>query len=176
MNTEYETYLKGCVTKDLKNLIKKYIAHVTIKVTGKKKSTLINDIMTHTELINGNIYLKPTSFELPPSLKKLIDKTPVDDHTVLATVTKESDDEKQLAILEAELHKHIKSANIKENNDINVKWRHAGLLRLKMRRIRSALNNNMKHKQMDDKEVAKRLVTELRNYRNEARSILYLFE
>ncbi len=79
-------HLNSWVTKDFKNLIKKYISHVTIKLRGKTKSTLIHDIMTHTELINSNIYL-------------------------------------------TELHNHIKSANIKENNDINVKWRRTGLLR-----------------------------------------------
>ena len=64
-DSQYEEHLKRCTVTTLKNIIKKYMTHVKILVTGKSKSTLIQHILQHTKLVNGSIYLKPTNFDVP---------------------------------------------------------------------------------------------------------------
>ncbi len=64
-DSHYEEHLKKCNIQTLKQIIKKYMTHVKILVTGKSKGVLIQHILQHTKLIDGRIYLKPINFDVP---------------------------------------------------------------------------------------------------------------
>ena len=51
---EYEKLLHSLTVLELKQIIKRYISHVKITVTGKKKTELIKHIMWHTKLDKDN--------------------------------------------------------------------------------------------------------------------------
>jgi hypothetical protein len=56
----YKDILNKMTVSDLKALIKKYMSHVKITVTGKKKDELIKHILKHTKLDrDNNIVLEP---------------------------------------------------------------------------------------------------------------------
>lgn len=67
---EYKKLLNGLDLKSLKGFIKKYMKHVKILVSKKKKEELIEHIMEHTELRDGKVFLKITDFDLPEKIKQ----------------------------------------------------------------------------------------------------------
>ena len=168
---EYTKYLNKILTKDLKTLIKKYITHVTIRVSGKSKKQLIEDIMNHTELINGKIYLKPISFELPPSLKK--EMTPkIEEEEHVKDHIKITDEENKLHEIEKHLHGIIKKGS--KDKKINDIWQKSGLLRLKLAKLRSGINQQY-WKNKPNQKLINKDIQEMNHLRNEAKQIIYLY-
>ena len=51
---------------ELKEMIKYYMAHLKIKISGKRKAQLISDLLSHTEKDeNGKIIVIPLQIPLP---------------------------------------------------------------------------------------------------------------
>ncbi len=169
---EYSKYLNKILAKDLKTLIKKYITHVTIRVSGKSKKQLIEDIMKHTELINGKIYLKPISFELPPSLKKEM-KPKIEEQEHVKDHIKTIDEEIKLHEIEKHLHETIKKGS--KDKKINDIWQKCGLLRLKIAKSRTVINQQYMNSKPNQKIINKNL-QEINHLRNEAKQIIYLYD
>jgi hypothetical protein len=56
---DYRERLNILSLKELKQFIKVYNLHTKIVMTKKKKEELIEEVLKHTELRNGVIYMKP---------------------------------------------------------------------------------------------------------------------
>lgn len=166
---EYESILKTALIKDLKTIIKKYITHVNIKVSKRSKPDLISDIMKHTELHDGKICLKRVSFDLLPSMKKDHKKLSVDVNSI-KNHTLETDEEKKMKILENELYKHVKKHGDKANKKTVNIWEKTGLLRLKIAKLKSAINNEKSMTKV------KKMITQLNRLRKQAQDIVYMYE
>jgi hypothetical protein len=67
---EYKKLLNGLDVKSLKAFIKKYMSHVKILVSKKKKEELIEHILEHTELRDGKVISKSGEFNLPTKIKQ----------------------------------------------------------------------------------------------------------
>ena len=59
----YKDYLNSKNVAFLKDIIRNYMGHVKITVSGKKKSELIDHIIAHTDYQNGNIVSKASSIQ-----------------------------------------------------------------------------------------------------------------
>ena len=55
---DYKTELDKLSINEIKQFIKDYNLHTKIIISGKKKDDLINEVLKHTELHNGKIYMK----------------------------------------------------------------------------------------------------------------------
>jgi hypothetical protein len=69
---DYKKMLNSLDILSLKSFIRKYMSHVKILVSKKKKEELIEHIMKHTELRNGKVVLKSGEFDIPAKVKKEI--------------------------------------------------------------------------------------------------------
>ena len=67
----YKDYLNSKNVAFLKDIIRNYMGHVKITVSGKKKSELIDHIIAHTDYQNGSIISKASSIQKANVEKKV---------------------------------------------------------------------------------------------------------
>ena len=73
----YKDYLNSKSVPALKEIIRNYMKHVKINVSGKKKSELVAHILSHTDYQNGSIVAKASEIqqaniqEQPAKVKKI---------------------------------------------------------------------------------------------------------
>jgi hypothetical protein len=67
---DYRNLLNLLDISSLKAFVKKYMTHVKILVSKKKKEELIEHIMEHTELRDGKVFLKLGEFDIPYKVAK----------------------------------------------------------------------------------------------------------
>lgn len=71
---DYLTKLKKLKVDQLKNIVRHYLQHLNIKLTGIKKDYLIFHLLKHTELIDNKIYVK--SKPIGDTVKDVYNKKP----------------------------------------------------------------------------------------------------